>query len=168
MDIPAPKAGQNSFSAPLVRAPYRRRRIIWATLALFGLVFFFGAPWEFPARGLGSSISRANVAKLVKQQSSWVPEEIFGLLHLVTKEDGQVLSHDPEVDPRKPMELSVYNGGQSGNWKQYVKELEENYPLVVFSKVISSCDLTSCGSDFEHVSADVLPVSRCGKENREE
>src|ERR1700733_5076681 len=42
------------------RQPYRRRRIIWTVLILFSIVFFFGAPWEFPAQGF-SSISRASI-----------------------------------------------------------------------------------------------------------
>lgn len=136
MDTSAPKHAHTSFSTPAPRSPFRRRRIIWALLTVFAVVFFFGAPWELPARGLGSSVSRANIAQLVKQKQ-WQPEEVYGLLHMVTNAEmeGQVLSHDSATDPRKPMELSVYNAGKEGNWKKYVAELEEKYPVVVFSKV---------------------------------
>ncbi|KAF7970382.1 hypothetical protein HWV62_24241 [Athelia sp. TMB] len=135
MDTSAPKHAHTSFSTPAPRSPFRRRRIIWALLTVFAVVFFFGAPWELPARGLGSSVSRANIAQLVKQKQ-WQPEEVYGLLHMVTNAEmeGQVLSHDSATDPRKPMELSVYNAGKEGNWRKYVAELEENYPVVVFSK----------------------------------
>lgn len=95
------------------------------------LFFFFGAPWEFPAEGF-PSISRASIVHLVKP-SGWVPDEIYGLLHFVTRDDGRVLSHDTAVDPKKPIMLSVYEK-RKGNWTQYVQKLEESYPVVVFSK----------------------------------
>ena len=119
-------------SPPPPRQPYRRRRIIWTALILFSIVFFFGAPWEFPGKGF-SSISRASIVHLVKP-SGWVPDEIYGLLYFVTRDDGRVLSHDTALDPKKPMKLSVYEKG-NGNWTHYVQTLEEKYPVIVFSKV---------------------------------
>ena len=121
---------------PLPRQPYRRRRIIWALLIFFGLVFFFGAPWELPSSGF-ESISRANIAQLTKEKfkgSSWHPDEIFGLLHFVTKGDGRALNAELGLDPAKPLRWSVYER-KDGNWLKYVEELETDYPLVVFSKV---------------------------------
>lgn len=134
MDNTGYKPNLNTFSPQPARQPYRRRRIIWGLIFLFGIVFYFGAPWEYPASGLNSlsSISRANIAQLSKP-SEWMPDEIQGLLHFVTRDDGRVLSHDPAIDPRKPMRLSVYE--KEGNWTQYVQDLEEKYPVIVFSKV---------------------------------
>lgn len=130
----APKQAQASLTP---RSPYRRRRLIWGLLALLAIVFFFGAPWELPAKDLGSPVSRANIAQLAKQ--AWQPQEVFGLLHMVTSAEmeGRVLAHDPALalDPGTPMALSVYNRGRSGDWKAYVDALEERYPVVVFSKV---------------------------------
>lgn len=134
MDHSDHKPTHNGFSPQPARQPYRRRRIVWGLLALFALVFFFGAPWEFPAAGL-SSTSRANIAHLTKPTVS-VPDEIYGLLHLVTRDDGRLLRlHDPSTDPRKPMRLSMYE--KEGNWTRYHEELEEHYPVVVFSKASS-------------------------------
>lgn len=132
MDHPDPKPGQTTFTPAPPRQPYRRRRIIWVVVSLFALVFFFGAPWEFPAEGF-SSISRANIVQLTKQQL-WYPDEIFGLLHFVTRDDGRVLSHDSDLDPRKPIRFDVYEKA-NGNWTQFVQSLEAEYPVVVFSKV---------------------------------
>jgi hypothetical protein len=101
------------------------------TLILFAVIFFFGAPWEFPGKGF-SSVSRASIVHLIKP-SGWVPDEIFGLLHFVTRDDGRVLSHDAGLDPRKPVRLIVYEKTY-GNWTQHVQTLEEAYPVVVFSK----------------------------------
>lgn len=120
-----------SLSPPPARHPYRKRRVIWGMLILFAIVFFFGAPWELPAKGL-PSISRANIVQLVKP-SGWVPDEIFGLLHFVTRDDGRVLSHDTGIDPKKPMKMRVYEKAD-GNWTHHVQTLEEAYPVVVFSK----------------------------------
>jgi len=131
MDQVTRKQSLTSFSPPPPHKSYRRRRIAWITIILFALFLFFGAPWEFPGEGF-SSISRANIAHLVKP-SGWVPDEIYGLLHFVTREDGRVLSHDTAFDPKKPMKLSVYEKGNA-NWTQYVQTLDESYPLVVFSK----------------------------------
>jgi len=129
MDHSTRNPSLSSFSPPPPRHPYRRRRIIWATACLFCLVFFFGAPWEFPAEGL-TTISRASIAHLVKP--GWVPDEIFGLLHFVTRDDGRVLAHETALDPKKPIKLSVYE--KKGNWTQFVETLEEKYPVIVFSK----------------------------------
>lgn len=130
MDHSTRKPSLSNLSPPPPRQPYRRRRIIWAIVCLLCLVFFFGAPWEFPAEGFGS-ISRANIAHLVKP--GWVPDEIFGLLHFVTRDDGRVLAHDTAVDPKKPIKFSVFE--KKGNWTQLVQALEEKYPVIVFSKV---------------------------------
>ena len=130
MDKIAHKSSPTSSPSP-PRQHYRRRRIIWTVLILFSIVFFFGAPWEFPAQGF-SSISRASIVHLVKPPG-WVPDEIYGLLYFVTREDGRVLSHDAAVDPNKPMKLSVYEK-RNGNWTQHVQMLEEKHPVIVFSK----------------------------------
>ena len=130
------KPSMTSSKPPSPRQPYRRRRIIWTLIILFGLVFFFGAPWELPSSGF-EGISRANIAQLTKERfkgSSWHPDEIFGLLHFVTRGDGRALNAALGLDPAKPLRWNVYER-ENGNWTKYVEELETDYPLVVFSKV---------------------------------
>lgn len=129
MDHSARGPSLTNFSSP-PRHPYRRRRIIWVIVCLLCLVFFFGAPWEFPGEGL-STLSRASIAHLVKPGRA--PDEIFGLLHFVTRDDGRVLAHETALDPKKPIKLSVYE--KKGNWTQFVQTLEDKYPVIVFSKV---------------------------------
>jgi hypothetical protein len=153
MDQAAHKPRPTSLSPPPPRQPYRRSRIIWTALLLFSIIFYFGAPWEFPAEGL-SSISRASIAHLVKP--GWVPDEIYGLLYFVTRADGRVLSHDPAIDPGKPMKLRVYEKA-NGNWTQRVQTLDEAYPVIVFSKV-SLCN-SSEKQQLTKFLPDILPVS---------
>jgi len=137
------------------RQPFRRRRIVWIAVILFALVFFFGAPWEFPGKGL-SSISRASIVHLVKP-SGRVPDEIYGLLHFVTRDDGRILNHEPALDPTKPMKLSVYEKS-NGNWTQHVQTLEQSYPIVVFSKASPTSLWLRTKVNFELLS-DILPVN---------
>jgi len=116
----------------------RRRRVILFIILLVGILFFAFVPWEFPSslKGLGlEGISRANVAQLIKSKKV---EEIYGLLHLVTGDHEQehVLSNAVHLDPTVPIELSVYAAGDTTlNWTTERDTINENYPIVVFSKV---------------------------------
>ncbi|KIM45357.1 hypothetical protein M413DRAFT_442030 [Hebeloma cylindrosporum] len=115
----------------------RRRRFILFTILLVGILFFAFVPWELPSslQGLGlEGISRANVAQLIKTKKV---EEIYGLLHLVTGDHEQehVLSNAVQLDPTLPIALSVYAAGDTAlNWATERDTINENYPIVVFSK----------------------------------
>lgn len=116
----------------------RRRRLILFIILLVGILFFAFVPWELPSslKGLGlEGISRANVAQLIKSKKV---DEIYGLLHLVTGDHEQehVLSNAVHLDPTLPIELSVYAAGDTAlNWTTERDTINENYPIVVFSKV---------------------------------
>ncbi|KAG1812139.1 uncharacterized protein BJ212DRAFT_1371647 [Suillus subaureus] len=111
---------------------YRRRRILLIPALLFIFYLFFSTPWSLPPlnlSGISSSLSRANIASLVKGPPV---EEIYGLLHFVTSDDDRMLSHS--VNPAAPIDLTVYLGGDQPNWKSHMRRLREEYPLIVFSK----------------------------------
>jgi len=123
----------------------RRRRVILFIILLVGVLFFAFVPWELPSslKGLGlEGISRANVAQLIKSKKV---EEIYGLLHLVTGDHEQehVLSNAVHLDPTVPIELSVYAAGDTTlNWTTERDTINENYPIVVFSKVSNTDQYT--------------------------
>lgn len=116
----------------------RKRRVILFTILVVGILFFTYVPWELPSalQGLGlEGISRANVAQLMKSKQV---DEIYGLLHLVTGDHEQehVLSNAVQLDPTLPIALSVYAAGDTTlNWRTERDTINENYPIVVFSKV---------------------------------
>src|ERR1700722_7476656 len=143
MDTRKTETISSSFSSP---SPYRRRRMIWCFILVFTTVFFFGAPWEMPGylKDLDHSLgfSRANIVKLVRPpppsgspRKVVVVDEIYGLLHLVTRTDGRELEHDTGVVSNRAMDMGMYDSEGEVNWDEEVKELNEKYPLVIFSKV---------------------------------
>jgi len=96
-------------------------------------------PFELPEslKDTGySTISRANIAQLVKFKSKAKVDEIYGLLHLVTDdaEHEHILSQLPSFDPSKPVEMSVYAAQQPLDWDQETLRLNEKHPVIVFSK----------------------------------
>ena len=119
-------------------SPYRRRRFGLLIFILLGFFFYF-VPWELPAslKGAGfSSLSRANVVKLIKSKKVEVGE-IYGLLHIVTGDNEQehILSN-VHLDPTVSVEMSVYAAGDTSlDWEKERQTLDDNYPIVVFSKV---------------------------------
>ncbi|KAG1871239.1 hypothetical protein DFJ58DRAFT_762942 [Suillus subalutaceus] len=111
---------------------YRRRRILLIPVLLFVSCLFYSVPWSLPPldlSGLSSSLSRANIASLVKGPPV---EEIYGLLHFVTSDDDRMLSHS--INPAAPIDLTVYLGGDEPDWKSHMRRLKEEYPLIVLSK----------------------------------
>jgi hypothetical protein len=134
-----------SPTTPSARTPIRRRRFLFFTVLLLAALSIFGIPWELPPSlkdgNLQSALSRANIAKLVKSKSGAKVDEIYGLLHLVTgdTEHEHILSQAVDLDPTKPISLTVYAAGNSSiDWKKEVSDLNEKYPIVVFSKVCQS------------------------------
>ncbi|KAG1890086.1 hypothetical protein F4604DRAFT_1708462 [Suillus subluteus] len=111
---------------------YRRRRILLIPVLLFVFCLFYSVPWSLPPldlSGLSSSLSRANIASLVKGPPV---EEIYGFLHFVTSDDDRMLSHS--INPAAPIDLTVYLGGDKPDWKSHMRRLKEEYPLIVLSK----------------------------------
>ncbi|KAJ7594438.1 hypothetical protein C8J56DRAFT_777785 [Mycena floridula] len=105
----------------------RPRRFLLLLLACVGIVLLFKSP-SIPEALRNKSLTRANIVGLSKAAAEPV-DEIYGLLHLVIA-DNQRLIHD---DPTKPIELTVY--GKPVDWHAEVNQLNEKYPIVVFSKV---------------------------------
>ena len=129
---------------PSARTPIRRRRFVFFALLLVVSIFTFGVPWELPPSlkdgNLQSALSRASISKLLqsKLKSGPTVDEIYGLLYLVTgdTENEHILSQTAELNPTKPISLTIYAAGNSSiDWSSEVDELNEKYPVVVFSKV---------------------------------
>jgi hypothetical protein len=121
--------------AQVPHSPFRRRRIIFFSLLIITIIFFFGAPWELSsalkeAGVVPTGLSRANIVSLVKPNKV---DEIYGLLHFVTRNDQILLSTPTELDPSKPFDLGVY-GSAKEDWKKNVEVLNEEFPVIVFSK----------------------------------
>ncbi|KAF4567238.1 hypothetical protein EYR40_006236 [Pleurotus pulmonarius] len=122
----------------------RSRVLLFAALVLAGL-FFFGVRWELPSalkdtsselysKYTPSGLTRANIVALVKSKSAVQVDEIYGLLHFVTREDGK--QFDPGFDVSKPLDLDTYaQGEKSVVWSEVMKEFNTQAPIVVFSKV---------------------------------
>ncbi|KAJ7028492.1 thioredoxin-like protein [Mycena alexandri] len=128
------------MTTPAGLPPIRRRRFIVGVIVLVAFLYFFGSPFQLPAalkdvRG----ISRANIVQLVKPKSKTPGkvDEIFGLLNLVTgdSEHEHILGHTESFDPTKPVDMALYAAGSDDlDWNKRVQELNERYPLIVFSK----------------------------------
>lgn len=114
-----------------------RRRVLLSLLALVLLFLFlfspshdlFGLP---PALQGLRRVSPASIAALVKPRVT----EIHGLLYYAVHES-EGLAHDAP-DPTRPLDLSVYADGDPApkpDWPARVKHLDEEAPLIVFSKV---------------------------------
>ncbi|KAL4267426.1 Glutaredoxin domain-containing protein [Pleurotus pulmonarius] len=100
----------------------RSRVLLFAALVLAGLFFFGYTP---------SGLTRANIVALVKPAVQ--VDEIYGLLHFVTREDGK--QFDPGFDVSKPLDLDTYaQGEKSVVWSEVMKEFNTQAPIVVFSK----------------------------------
>lgn len=139
-----------NHASPLLAStrPFRRRRLLFLTVISFGLFLLFRGSIDLPSalKDVGvPNLSRANIAHLVKSESQLLKpkavDEVFGLIHLVTgdTENEHVLSHLPDFDPTKPVDMTVYAPGEKGiDWNKEVARLNEQYPLVVFSKVCST------------------------------
>ncbi|KAF7294759.1 Glutaredoxin domain protein [Mycena indigotica] len=120
----------------------RRRRLLIAVLVLLGVVYLFGFPsFALDAFDLDLDfpVNRANIAQLVRSKTKNVQvqvPEIYGLLHLVTSadtEDQHIMAGT--FDPTKPVDMQVYASGKTNlDWAQRKREIDEQFPLVVFSK----------------------------------
>lgn len=114
-----------------------KRRIILFIICLVGLSFLSITQWKLPVAIL-PSISRANVARLM---GSRAVEEIYGILHVVTTEHEHTLSGtDLPVNPISPNDLSSYTKDPTLNWRKERERIDQNYPVIVFSKVCISTE----------------------------
>ena len=147
-------------SRPWTGSPYRRRRILW-TLALCTLasVYYltqygppsFSLPEYLKDMGFSSSsspagrIAQAKAAMYAGEGDYAYVNEVDALVYFLTAyperkfdEDGQSLHVEDMgsvvVDAGKPVDLRVYVPDGKRDWKEYIKKVETQYPLVVFSK----------------------------------
>ena len=157
---PLPMTPQSGLPKPVTSAPpFRRRRTVWFLLAcgICALFFFSPSPSLSPSSLFGSSPTEPN--PLLRDAL-----ELHGLQHFVLNSGLSlhnvlykanrdrpkgVLVHDHarnddnekdgehgRLDPTKDIDLKVYSSFDGDDdWKKHVKELQNNSPLVVFSKV---------------------------------
>jgi len=129
--------GGCAWVRPLSRG---RRRVLLSLLALVLLfLFLFSPSHDFfglpPALQGLRRVSPASIAALVKPRVT----EIHGLLYYAVHES-EGLAHDTP-DPTRPLDLSVYADGDPApkpDWPARVKHLNEEAPLIVFSKTYCS------------------------------
>jgi hypothetical protein len=118
---------------------FRRRRIIWIFIIAVTLLVVFGTPWELPPalKDTGiipSGLSRANIVSFIKGAGfGHHVDEIYGLLHFVTRNDQLFLTGPSLLDPSKPISLDTYASGKQ-DWERNVEALNEKFPIVLFSK----------------------------------
>ncbi|KAG6869101.1 hypothetical protein C0993_001666 [Termitomyces sp. T159_Od127] len=125
-----------STPVPPLGPPIRRRRFFILVALLVALLFFYGVPWDLPL-GLKEAgfeaLSRANVVYYAKSKPEQV-DEIYGLIHMVTEDVERDLTRIGDIDPSKPLNMTVYAGDEPIDWLKTVKKLNNKYPVVVFSK----------------------------------
>ncbi|KAJ3576781.1 hypothetical protein NP233_g195 [Leucocoprinus birnbaumii] len=116
-------------------------RFIILICVLLGLSWSFGLSWELPASWKDGDIlssSRAKLAAAFNARKQSKVDEIYGLLHLVTADSDEyqhVLTSNVELDPTKRISLNDYTAGNEDlDWSAEVKRLEQEFPVVVFSK----------------------------------
>ena len=129
----------SSDSKPTSRASLIRRNRTLILIAAAVLAFIF-----LGSRHLFSEsfdISQSKIAGYLSTSRTKV-DEIYGLIHLVTGgiEKQDTLAEAPDADPTKALDLSVYADGKPIEWRSELKRLDTKYPIVVFSKVISTSD----------------------------
>lgn len=141
---------------------YRRRRIVWSVIllltgALFyvsihGDAFLFSLPASLKDLGFSPSSSRAGQVALAKLKdiaagrtaAKQVPE-IHGLLYFVAQHPDRALNENDggidvlgrglvKVEPESPVALDVYAPDGHRNWDAHLKVMQDDFPVVVFSK----------------------------------
>lgn len=114
-----------------------RRRALFSLTALVLLFLFLFSPSHDllglpPALQGLRRVSPASITSLMRHRVV----EIHGLLYYAVNEN-EGLAHDAP-DPSRPLDLSVYADGDPApkpDWPARVKLLNEETPLIVFSKV---------------------------------
>lgn len=128
-----------SDSKPTSRASLIRQKRTLILIATAVLAFIFlGSRYLFSD---SFDISQSKIADYLSTSRPKV-DEIYGLIHLATGgiQSQDTLTEAADADPTKPLDLSVYAEGKQIDWRREVKRLDTKYPIVVFSKVISTSD----------------------------
>ncbi|KAF8631864.1 hypothetical protein AX15_002134 [Amanita polypyramis BW_CC] len=118
------------FTSNSPTLPFRRNRTLLVTIVTILALLLFGCSILSP------EIFQAKVAVYLDTSKPKV-DEIYGLIRLVTSgvEKEHTLSNALDLDPSKPVDLSVYAEGRRWlDWTGEMKRLDANYPIVVFSK----------------------------------
>lgn len=139
---------------------FRRRRIVWSIILLtagmffyvstYGDASFFSLPTSLKDLGFSPSSSRAGQVAIAKlkditgRKSKQVPE-VLGLLYFVSQYPDRTFNENEggidvlgkgsvKVEPESPVELDVYAPDGHANWDAHLKVLQNDFPVVVFSK----------------------------------
>ena len=163
---PLPMKQKSGLPNPVTASPvFRRRRTIWFLLACITCAFFFfSSPFSlYPSSFFGASPAQPNslhrdVLELHGLQHFVLNSDsnLHSVLYKANRDRPQgVPVHDrarnddddgdgvpdPEherLDPAKEIDLKVYSSfNGDDDWVKHVRELQNNSPLVVFSKVRS-------------------------------
>ncbi|KAJ3827787.1 thioredoxin-like protein [Lentinula raphanica] len=106
-----------------------RRRLLFIFLTLISVclyLFVFSNKYDSAIQSLGFS-SKSNQPSV---------DEIYGLISLVTRdsEKSQRVLTANSVDPSKPVAMNAYAARRGMSWEKEKERLNEEYPVVVFSK----------------------------------
>ncbi|KAJ3727061.1 hypothetical protein C8R42DRAFT_701254 [Lentinula raphanica] len=106
-----------------------RRRLLFIFLTLISVclyLFVFSNKYDSAMQSLGFS-SKSNQPSV---------DEIYGLISLVTRdsEKSQRVLTANSVDPSKPVAMNAYAARRGMSWEKEMERLNEEYPVVVFSK----------------------------------
>ncbi|KAJ3786338.1 thioredoxin-like protein [Lentinula aff. detonsa] len=110
----------------------QRRRLLFTFLALLSICLYL---FVFSSSDNHNSSIKFFGGFLSKNTKSSV-DEIYGLISLVTRESEQsqrVLTTE-SVDLTQPVDMNVYAAKRGMKWDKELQRLNEEYPVVVFSK----------------------------------
>ena len=161
---PLPMKQKSGLPNPVTASPvFRRRRTIWFLLACITCTFFFfsSSISLYPSSLLGSSPSQPNslhrdVLELHGLQHFVLNSDsnLHSVLYKANRDrpqgvpvhdhvqnddddgDGVPDAEHERLDPTKEIDLKVYSSFDGDDdWVKHVRELQNNSPLVIFSKV---------------------------------
>lgn len=136
-------ARQASLPNPAIASPsFRRRRTIWFFILSFcACVFLFSKYQTFSSLLIPDYVSKSLSFSPAKAPPV---SEIHGLQHFVLNSEAsltQSIFDAPEdegwkLNPREEVDLRIYSSfDEDEDWEKHVKVLEDNFPVVIFSKV---------------------------------
>ncbi|KAI0315228.1 thioredoxin-like protein [Amylostereum chailletii] len=121
-----------------------RRRYLLPVVALVLLVLFFRSSHSFLS--LPDILQDFHPLSPASISHTRRAQEIHGLLHFVVNKPDKILvpagtiqGDEGALDPTRPIELRVYGedgaqDGSEGEWRERIRALDRDTPLVVFSK----------------------------------
>jgi len=126
---------------PLSHTSIRRSRILLYASILAAVIYFYGAPWTWGISGSlseNSAFYSSRLAHKLGRKGTPVDEhvdEIYGLLHLVTRPDQLQLRDDMDIDPSQPLKMAHYTAGDEEIvWGKVKRTLDKEAPVIIFSK----------------------------------